>query len=268
MNHLWGRHFGQPIVATPENFGLNGGLPTHPELLDWLATELIAHDWRMKPLHRELVLSATYRMVSELASSDESTSTAEDPKNHYLWRMNSRRMEAEVVRDSVLSVADRLDRRLGGPEIPETDGEHVLRRSLYFRNTPNEKMLMLEVFDVADPNACYRRKESIVPHQSLAMMNSGIALDSARILATELADEADFVLAAFRAVLARAPTAEEADRCQTFLRQHAKLLQESPRQAFPAGGSTTQPAAKDALLRAKQNLVHVLLLHNDFVTIR
>ncbi|TWU10294.1 Planctomycete cytochrome C [Novipirellula galeiformis] len=271
VNHIWGRHFGQPLVATPENFGLNGRQPTHPELLDWLATELIASNWKMKPLHRQLVLSATYRMASEsptAASKAGNPSTAADPDNHFLWRMNSRRMEAEVVRDSTLSVASRLDQAMGGPELPETDGEKNLRRSLYFRNTPNEKMLMLEVFDVADPNACYRRKESIVPHQSLAMMNSGIVLDSARTLATELADEDDFVTAAFAAVLARSPTTEEAVRCQTFLRQHAELLQQTPRQPFPAGGSATQSAATDSVLRAKQNLVHVLLLHNDFVTIR
>lgn len=270
-NHLWGRHFGQPLVATPENFGLNGRQPSHPELLDWLATELIAHQWKMKPLHRQLVLSATYRMASELpsaATNAMNASTIADPGNRFLWRMNSRRMEAEVVRDSTLSVASRLNHKMGGPELVETKGEKNLRRSLYFRNTPNEKMLMLEVFDVADPNACYRRKESIVPHQSLAMMNSGLVLDSARTLAAQLADEDDFVTAAFAAVLSRSPTAEEADRCQTFLRQHADLLQQTPRQPFPAGGSATQPAATDSRLRAKQNLVHVLLLHNDFVTIR
>jgi hypothetical protein len=268
VNHIWGRHFGQPLVATPENFGLNGRQPTHPELLDWLASELIANGWKMKPVHRQLVLSATYRMASDLPATAASPAVAADADNQYLWRMNSRRMEAEVVRDSTLSVASRLDPTMGGPEIQETDGEKNLRRSLYFRNTPNEKMLMLEVFDVADPNACYRRKESIVPHQSLAMMNSGLALDSARTLATELADEPDFVTAAFTAVLARSPTAEEAERCQTFLRQHTELLQQTPRRPFPAGGSASQMAATDSLLRAKQNLVHVLLLHNDFVTIR
>ncbi|MEZ6132225.1 MAG: PSD1 and planctomycete cytochrome C domain-containing protein [Planctomycetaceae bacterium] len=265
VNHIWGRHFGQPLVATPENFGLNGRQPTHPELLDWLATELIRHNWKMKPLHRQLVLSATYRMASSLSTS---SATSADPDNRTLWRMNSRRMEAEVVRDSTLSVASRLDRTMGGPEIPEGEGETNLRRSLYFRNTPNEKMLMLEVFDVADPNACYRRKESIVPHQSLAMMNSGLALDSARTLATELADEDDFVTAAFTAVLARSPTPEEAERCQAFLRDHSDLLRQTPGQPFSAGGTAQQPAAADANLRARQNLVHVLLLHNDFVTIR
>ncbi|MEQ9408906.1 MAG: DUF1553 domain-containing protein [Fuerstiella sp.] len=264
-NHIWNRHFGQPLVATPENFGLNGRQPTHPQLLDWLATELIAHNWKMKPLHRQIVLSATYRMASDTSVM---ASTDPVPDNRYFWRMNARRMEAEVVRDSTLYLAERLDRTMGGPEIPETLGETNLRRSLYFRNTPNEKMLLLEVFDVADPNACYRRKESIVPHQSLALMNSGLTLDSARLLAGQLATEEDFVTAAFQTVLARSPTADEAARCRTFLQQHAELLQQSTEPRFAAGGTARQAASTDPQRRAKENLVHVLFLHNDFVTIR
>jgi len=281
VNHIWGRHFGQPLVATPENFGLNGRKPTHPQLLDWLASELMANHWQMKPLHKKLVLSATYRMASSIIPtstvSDADTAQAVelfrkaeqlDPGNQFLWRMNSRRMEAEVVRDATLSLASRLDMALGGPEIPETDGETILRRSLYFRNTPNEKMLMMEVFDIADPNACYRRKESIVPHQSLAMMNSGLTLDSARLIAEQLSKEADFVIAAFETVLARQPTLEEAGRCREFLRNHAALLQQRSAASFSGGGSAKRPPADDVETRARENLVHVLLLHNDFVTIR
>ncbi|MCA9220348.1 MAG: DUF1553 domain-containing protein, partial [Planctomycetales bacterium] len=202
VNHLWGRHFGQPLVATPENFGLNGRQPTHPELLDWLAAELIANDWNMKPLHRQIVLSSTYRMSSN-ANADRVAQKV-DPDNAFLWRMNSRRMEAEVVRDSTLYLANDLDMQFGGPEVPETEGEKVLRRSMYFRNTPNEKMSMLEIFDVADPNSCYRRKESVVPHQSLAMMNSGLTTDHARMIAGQLAtNESDFISAAFQTILTR-----------------------------------------------------------------
>ena len=265
-NHLWGRHFGQPLVATPENFGLNGRKPTHPQLLNWLAAQLIHNGWKMKPLHKQIVLSAVYRMASTPTSS--AVDVERDPENHFLWRMNSRRMEAEVVRDSSLFLASRLDMTPGGPEIPETAGEKTLRRSLYFRNTPNEKMAMLEVFDVADPNSCYRRKESVVPHQSLAMMNSGLTLDSARMIAEQLADESDFVTAAFETVLSRSPTVDEAVRCRTFLTEHKGVLQEAPTQPFAAGGSATQAPSTDPGMRAKENLVHVLFLHNDFVTIR
>ncbi len=280
-NHIWMRHFGQPLVATTENFGLNGRQPTHPELLDWLATRLIAGGWQMKSLHRQIVLSSTYRMTSDpvLRDSPASRGTENrreqavaamnaDPDNRFLWKMNARRMEAEVVRDSVLSLSGRLDLTAGGPEIAETDGETVLRRSLYFRNTPNEKMPILEIFDVADPNGCYRRKESIVPHQSLALMNSGLALDSARTLAGQLSRQADFITAAFEAVLGRPPSPAEQKRCERFLAEHAAILETNGLPQFSAGGSAKLAPADDPTMRAKENLVHVLLLHNDFVTLQ
>ncbi|MEE2991472.1 MAG: DUF1553 domain-containing protein, partial [Planctomycetota bacterium] len=232
----------------------------------WLAAELIAHNWRMKPLHRQIVLSATYRMSTRHGDEADRVTDAE---NKYFWRMNSRRMEAEVVRDSILYLSGQLDLTRGGPEIPETDGETVLRRSLYFRNTPNEKMGMLEVFDVADPNSCYRRKESVVPHQSLAMMNSGLALDNARLIAEQLlASDDDFVTAAFETVLSRRPTDKEVLRCETFLKQHTQLLNDDTTEKFVAGGTAKRAPAADPDLRARENLVHVLLLHNDFVTVR
>lgn len=275
-NHLWSRHFGRPLVATPENFGMNGRQPTHPELLDWLASELMAQNWKMKPLHKMIVLSATYRMSSASEFSGKSAQevvVARDPENRFYWRMPSRRMEAEVVRDSLLYVAGRLDLTRGGPEIPESAGEKTRRRSLYFRSTPNEKMEMLEVFDVADPNACYRRKESVIPHQSLAMMNSGLSIDSARSIAATLHDaanhdEAGFVTAAFETVLSRKPTMLEQSRCETFLKQQAELLRQNTQQPFPAGGTATISSATDPDGRARENLIHVLFLHNDFVTVR
>ncbi|MDA1054682.1 MAG: DUF1553 domain-containing protein [Planctomycetota bacterium] len=266
-NHLWSRHFGRPIVDTTENFGLNGRKPTHPQLLDWLASELIAHEWQMKPLHRQIVLSSTYRMSSQAPPAPPEL--AKDPENIFLWRMNSRRMEAEVVRDSLLYLASQLDMAFGGAEIPESDGEKVPRRSLYFRNTPNEKMGMLEIFDVADPNSCYRRKESVVPHQSLAMMNSGLALDHARLLAGQLSgSDEEFVASAFETVLSRSPSDAELVRCRQFLSEHAALLAAKSSPHFAAGGSAKRAPAADAVTRARENFVHVLFLHNDFVTIR
>ena len=275
-NHLWGRHFGRPLVDSPENFGLNGRSPSHPQLLDWLATELIQNDWKMKALHRKLVLSATYRMSSSGPVKPESDELRDmfadarlhDSENRFYWRMNVRRMEAELVRDSILHLSSRLDLAMGGPEIAEDKGESVLRRSLYFRSTPNEKMLMLEVFDVADPNACYKRKESVVPHQSLAMMNSGLAQDSARILAKRLADEPDFITAAFETILSRLPTADEYQRCRNYLGSQTEVLQAPSKDVFAVGGSSRLAPASDPATRARENMVHVLFLHNDFVTVR
>ena len=170
--------------------------------------------------------------------------------------------------DATLYLAGKLDLQMGGAEIPETEGETTPRRSLYFRNTPNEKMLMLEVFDVADPNSCYRRKESVVPHQSLAMMNSGLTQDAAREVAGRLANEPDFVSAAFQTLLGRPPSDDETERCQRFLVRHSELLKSKNEERFAPGGSSKTLPAEDVAQRSRENLVHVLLLHNDFVTIR
>lgn len=277
VNHIWLRHFGQGLVPTVENFGLNGQPPTHPELLDWLAVELVENGWRMKPLHKLIVLSATYRMASSDGAVD-SPNRRIDRDNRYLWRMNSRRLEAEAVRDCVLATAGVLDTKLGGPEIPESEGQTLLRRSLYFRLTPNEKMKFLELFDVADPNACYRRRESVVPQQALALMNSALALDAGRALAEKLTKEvgdqndepinAAFIAAAFEQALSRSPTADEKKACLTFLQENAKLVQSPALTAFPAGGQAKRAPASQPHLRARENLVHVLFSHNDFVTVR
>ncbi len=277
VNHVWLRHFGQAIVPSVSNFGLNGDRPSHPELLDWLAVELMEQGWHMKPLHRLMVLSNTYRMSSN-ASNPSDPNLQIDKPNRYLWRMNVHRMEAEVVRDSVLSVAGSLNLQRGGPEIPDNQGETSLRRSLYFRSTPNEKMKFLEVFDLADPNACYRRRESVVPHQALALMNSALALDQSRLLAGQLSQEVGqqnepatnqaFIQAAFEQILTQTPTAAEQAACQRFLQQNTQFVQTADTAVFPAGGQSKQPPSKVPHQRARENLVHVLLSHNLFVTIR
>lgn len=282
VNHLWRRHFGRGLVPSVANFGLQGERPSHPELLDWLATEFVAHGWHMKPLHRQIVLSAAYRQSSAptaAAAWDTAGDPATvDPENRRLWRMNPHRMEAEVVRDAVLAVAGRLDTSLGGPEIPEAEGQTNRRRSLYFRLTPNEKMPFLETFDAADPNGCYERRESVVPHQALALMNSGLALDGARTIAAMLtttagnaagtATASDFVTAAFEQVLTRRPTPAEQRACLEFLERHAAFLHDRGLPAFPGGDVGTLPPSADPAQRARENLVHVLLNHHDFVTIR
>ncbi len=254
-NHLWNRHFGRPLVDTTENFGLNGRLPTHPQLLDWLATELIRNDWKLKPLHRQIVLSKTYALAS--TPDDEQNNAKLDPENRYYWRAHSRRMEAEVVRDSVLFLAGQLDLQRGGPDIAPDQGDKVPRRSLYFRNTPNTKMAFLETFDVADPNACYRRRESVVPQQALALMNSDLTAVRAPVVSeiiqtagSATASDSEFIDAAFETILNRRPTEQEAIRSLAFLTGQA--------------GSTD--TANQTAVRGQ--FVHVLLLHNDFVTIR
>jgi hypothetical protein len=276
VNHIWLRHFGEAIVPSVANFGLNGQLPLNQHLLDWLATELVNNGWKMKPLHRMIVLSSTYRQSS---APSRVTNIAADPGNRFLWRMNSRRMEAEAVRDSILFAAGTLDSSRGGPEIPESEAQSNLRRSLYFRSTPNEKAGLLETFDAANPNECYRRQESVVPQQALALMNSCLALDHARLLAGRLSNDAgegdtedvraSFITAAFETLLNREPTPSEVAACQAFLDRNTTTVAAANLAVFSASGDSSQRApATVAYLRARENLVHVLLSHNDFVTIR
>ncbi len=281
VNHIWLRHFGEALVPSVANFGLNGQRPSHPELLDWLATELVRQEWRMKPVHRMIVLSSVYRQTSATGPETDAlaNNNAVDPTNRFLWRMNSRRMESEVVRDSVLAASGKLDCSSGGPEIPETESLSNFRRSLYFRSTPNEKSGFLETFDAANPNECYRRQESVVPQQALALMNSSLTLDLARQLAEKwstAAGEGDsrdvrtaFVKTAFENLLTREPTTTELESCLAFLDRAMATIARSDLKMFPAGGQTSsRPASTEAWLRARENLVHVLFSHNDFVTIR
>lgn len=278
INHLWLRHFGRALVPTVDDFGLNGQPPSHPVLLDWLACELVENGWSMKQIHRLIVRSAAYGRSS--ARGEANANEQIDRENVYLWRMNSRRMEAEVVRDSVLATSGNLDTRLGGPEIPESEGLTTPRRSLYFRATPNEKMKLLELFDAADPNACYRRRESIVPQQALALLNSSLVQDHARALAERLAGEASksgasqeaadraFVVVAFETVLSRSPTPDEVQTCLGFLDRNTAQLRQPNLATFPAGGGTARAPAADPRQRARENLLLVLYSHHEFVTVR
>ena len=127
MNHIWLRHFGKPIVPTVNEFGGNGREPTHPALLDWLADEFMTRNWSMKEIHRLIVTSASYRM----SSLSDSSNAAADPDNHFLWRMPTRRMEGEIVRDNLLHISGRIDRTMGGPDIDNKLAQKSMRRSIY-----------------------------------------------------------------------------------------------------------------------------------------
>ncbi len=274
VNHIWLRHFGRPLVDSVADFGIRSDAPSHPELLDWLAVELLENRWSMKHIHRLLATSNTYRMKSS-SGVEGSANMEQDAANRFLWRMNSRRMEGEVVRDSLLACAGQLNLQMGGPELADNTGQKSRRRSIYFRTTPDNKMPMLELFDLANPNECYRRKESVVPQQALAMLNSEVALSQARLLARRIvangksAAAEPFIVAAFQNVLSREPTEKELAASLRFLQKNASLLQTPEKlSAFPDDGSGKLPPSSDPALRARENLIHVLFSHNDFVTIR
>ena len=240
VNHIWLRHFGAPLVPSVFDFGRRAPEPRHKDLLDALAMELIESGWSMRHLHRLIVSSATWQRSS--SNRDAQVVTLErDPQNHDYWRMNSRRMESEVLRDSLLHLSGDLDLTLGGPSLEHAAGRR--RRSLYLLHSRDDQLSFLATFNSADVFGCYRRQESIVPQQALAIMNSKLALESAERVAVSLAagtSDDEFIRAAFRQVLARDPLEEEAAACARFLDREPN----------------------------RERLIHALLNHNDFVTIR
>ena len=184
VNHIWNRHMGTPLAPNVFDLGRNSPLPSNPELLDWLAAELIESGWDMKHLHRLIVTSATYRMSSETAGRE--AEVAKDPDNVYWWRRNTIRLESEVIRDSILSLAGTLDLTMGGPPVASAEQEDSRRRSIYFFHSNNERNLFLTTFDVALVTECYRRNQSVVPQQALAMTNSRLVLDSSKPIAERI----------------------------------------------------------------------------------
>ncbi len=269
VNHLWGRHFGRAIVPSVNDFGRNGLRPSHPALLDWLAVEFMERGWSMKAVHRLIVTSATYRQDSKPGVGE----LARDPDNVFLWRWTPRRAEAEVVRDCLFAVAGSLYSKMAGPAIDHQGGLTVPRRSLYFQHAAEKQMEFLQIFDGAGVTECYRRKESILPQQALALANSDLSLRQARRLARAISlqagsDSAGFVAAAFEQVLTRGPTELERIECLGFLGERAEWTGASvaaPKTQVDPEGKT--PAA-DPAQRRRESLVHVLLNHHDFVTIR
>ncbi len=271
INHMWLRHFGLGLVPSVFDFGRNGRAPSHPALLDWLASELMdGSAWRMKAIHRLLVTSSTYRMDS----TPDPAALAADPENRRIWRMSPRRVEAEAIRDSVLHVAGTLDPSAGGPDLSPDQGMTVPRRSLYFRTSMEKYVPFLAAFDQANVNECYQRSDSIVPQQALALANSPLALAASRTLAASLsrevgsADHAAFVGTAFLQILGRAPTREERLESERFLTQQtARLSSTTGLTPISAGAPAPVAAAADPKQRARESLVHALLNHHEFVTI-
>jgi DNA-binding GntR family transcriptional regulator len=253
VNHLWLRHMGEPFVPSMFEFGRKSAAPLHPELLDWLASELVESGWDMKHLHRLIVTSAAYRMSSSALGGE--ASATKDSDNLRWWRRAPIRIESQAVRDSILALAGELDLTMGGPPVPMAAQAASKRRSLYFTHSNNERNTFLTLFDEADVRECYRRDQSIVPQQALALSNSSLVLDSAGRIAARLGgkippeDEAAFVRAAFRGVLCTAPSEAEIAACLQTLSELRKL-----------------PGTTPAQVRA--HFVWALLNHNDFVTLR
>ncbi|WP_406697719.1 PSD1 and planctomycete cytochrome C domain-containing protein [Singulisphaera sp. Ch08] len=225
-NRLWHYHFGTGLVDTPSDFGFMGGQPSHPELLDWLARRLLDDGWRLKPLHRLIVTSMTYRQASTYRES----AARVDGTCRSLWRFPPRRLAAEEVRDTMLTVAGLLEPRMGGPGFKlyayfqdnvatykplDRPGPETYRRSVYHHSARASYLDVLSDFDCPD-NALGtpRRASTTTPLQALTMLNHGFAVDTARAFADRLSREAgnvpdDQCRRAFVLAFGRAPTVEE-----------------------------------------------------------
>jgi hypothetical protein len=279
VNHLWNRHFGRPLVESVFDFGRNGTPPSHPELLDWLACELIDSGWSMKHLHRLILQSATYRLATlgpeELAAENLQI----DPDNQAYWQRTSGRMESQVVRDALLELAGELDVALGGPPVPAAQQAASKRRSLYFFHSNNDRNLFLTMFDEASVAECYRREQSVVPQQALALANSELVdqvvprvaqrLGDGMDPATESAEDATFVDHAFLVLLGRPSTAEERRLSLAALRQWRQEFEAAAAEGDSASDGQPPALAGPAAIRQRwrEPLIWVLLNHNDFLTI-
>jgi hypothetical protein len=258
VNRLWQHHFGRGIVATPSDFGVRGEPPSHPELLDWLASELIRQYWMLKPLHRLMVTSATYRQ----SSKPDAKLAADDPDNTLFGRMNRRRLDAEGVRDAMLAVSGELNPKMDGPgvlapiekEIEDlifTEAEAVdlwpedrnpaehLRRSLYLFRKRNVRYPLFDAFDAPDTqSACPRRATSTHALQALALLNSEFAAGRARALAGRVLQHAaavdERIKHAYSLVLAREPSGDELNRARSFLKAQSDLVRKEKRPAIRA----------------------------------
>jgi hypothetical protein len=276
-NRLWAHHFGAGIVASPSDFGAMGDEPTHPELLDWLASELASSGWSLKAMHRMIVSSAAYRRAT--AWNDSAGAT--DPENTLLWRRRPRRLEAESLRDAILAVSGALNPTMEGPSIMPPIDPAVLagqsrpgsgwkvsnpvdasRRSVYIFVKRTLALPELEVMDSPENNEpCPRRSVTTTAPQALTMFNSAFAFDSAARFADRLRrearDESAHIDRAFKLAYGRAPTSAEKSASLEFLDRQASLVSRQPAHDAPV----------DFRHQAMQTFCLVILNSNEFLTV-
>jgi hypothetical protein len=295
VNRIWQHHFGQGIVGTPNDFGIRGERPSHPELLDWLACELVqptgdGRPWSLKRIHKLMVLSSTYRQAST------ATAAKADPDNRLLSRMKRRRLEAEAIRDSILLASGTLNKQAGGPSVkvplePEvydlifTEGEpdglwpvtpdasQHMRRSIYVFNKRNVRLPYFEAFDQPDTlNSCAVRPVSTFAPQALILMNGPFVQHQGKSLAIKLVketgtDPTKLVAAIYRRTVGREPTDAERRLALEFLKEQTATIRDAEKAGRPLGlPNVPLPAGADpAAVRALADLCVVAFNSNEFV---
>jgi hypothetical protein len=268
VNRIWEHHFGEGIVRSPDNFGLLGERPTHPELLDWLAKRFVENGWSVKKMHRLILLSNTYQM----STAYEAKSALADPENRLLWRMNRRRMEVEAIRDSMLFISGNLDPAIGGTLLKTPNFGYVTndqsgngaqydspRRSIYLPVIRNAVFDVFQVFDLVEPSLLSgKRATTTVAPQALFLLNGQFVLDQAQATAEKLlgdpavGDEARIKLLYLKAY-GRPASAQETSAALRYIQAYAEQL-----------AAKEQDAAKRRL-QAWRSFCQIILASNEFV---
>jgi cytochrome c553 len=225
VNRIWHHHFGRGLVASTNDFGNQGQPPSHPDLLDWLANQLIKNDWKLKTIHQLILSSYTYQQSSEYRKTD----AVQDPDNRYLWRFSPRRLEGEAIRDSLLHVTGQLDSRMFGAG---TLDESMRRRSIYFTIKRSKLIPMLQIFDVPEPLVSQgQRPTTTVAPQALLLLNNAhirkYCEGGSKQLLKDSQDLTDLVTQLYQRTLSRQPTLSETEKSLAFLTQQSQSYTDS-----------------------------------------
>ncbi len=245
VNRVWGWHFGAGLVRTPSDFGVRSDPPSHPELLDWLATRFVAEGWSIKKLHKVIMLSATYQQ----ASDDRAECVKSDPANTLLWKFNRQRLDFEQLRDSLLLASGKLDFATGGLPVDLTAQPFSTRRTAYGYIDRQNLPPMFRTFDFASPDAsASQRFQTTVPQQALFLMNSPFVLQQAQSLAArddfkKFSDDSERIRFLYETIYQRRPAADEVAMAKTFL--------------------SAPSAEADKNLNAWEKLAQILLVSNE-----
>ena len=225
-NRIWQHHLGEGIVGTPNDFGAQGDRPTHPDLLEWLAVQLVSGGWKLKPLHKQIMLSAVYQQSHEVSVDNLQI----DPANRYLWHYQTRRLDAELIRDSLLAIGGNLDKSMYGPSILD----NTPRRSVYLRVKRSELIPLMTMFDAPEPTQSVgERISTTVPTQSLAMMNSPFVRQQAEKLAQRIRSSKELPPAtsvdlAYRIAFSRVPSDTERTQMLAFIDAQRSIVAGDP----------------------------------------
>ncbi|MCI0418049.1 MAG: DUF1553 domain-containing protein, partial [Acidobacteria bacterium] len=289
VNRIWQHHFGKGIVETPNDFGRMGAAPSHPQLLDWLATEFVHQGWSIKAMHRLMLMSSTYQQASDFTSA---VNQKKDPQNQLLWKMPMQRVAGEIIRDSMLTVSGGLNLKSGGPGVfPEVDpgliglieastskaqgwpasqdGPELWRRSIYVTQKRTVTAPIMDLFDPPDlVSSCPKRNTTTVAPQALQLLNNKFVIGQSTLFADRLRnevgkDQVEQIRRAFRLSYGRPPDATELEASQNFLKKQLAYHHGLNKKLQDQGIDPAEIPDPDKA--ALTDLCHSLFNSNEFV---